>query len=101
MEENNETGGYFIGPWQYSGASQCRGAQYVENAGGAVARLQISGSFVEVAEPTLEQEIGRLAEQGVERIVIVPMFLTKRQPSFQWHSPHFGSDAAALQPYSN
>lgn len=39
--------------------------------------LQISGSFVEVAEPTLEQEIGRLAEQGVERIVIVPMFLTR------------------------
>lgn len=39
--------------------------------------LQISGSFVEVAEPTLEQEIGRLAAQGVERIVIVPMFLTR------------------------
>lgn len=39
--------------------------------------LQISGSYVEVAEPTLEQEIGRLAEQGVERIVIVPMFLTR------------------------
>ncbi len=39
--------------------------------------LQISGSFVEVAEPTLEQEIGRLAEQGIERIVIVPMFLTR------------------------
>ena len=39
--------------------------------------LQISGFFVEVAEPTLEQEIGRLAEQGVERIVIVPMFLTR------------------------
>ena len=39
--------------------------------------LQISGSFVEVAEPTLEQEVGRLAAQGVERIVIVPMFLTR------------------------
>lgn len=39
--------------------------------------LQISGSFVEVAEPTLEQEIGRLAGQGIERIVIVPMFLTR------------------------
>ncbi len=41
--------------------------------------LAISGSFVEVAEPTLEQEIGRLAGQGVERIVIVPMFLTRGQ----------------------
>ena len=41
--------------------------------------LNISGSFVEVAEPTLEQEISRLAEQGMERIVIVPMFLTRGQ----------------------
>lgn len=41
--------------------------------------LTISGSFVEVAEPTLEQEISRLADQGVERIVIVPLFLTRGQ----------------------
>lgn len=41
--------------------------------------LQISGCFVEVAEPTLEQEIDRLAAIGVERIVIVPMFLTRGQ----------------------
>lgn len=39
--------------------------------------LAISGSFVEVAEPTLEQEVDRLASQGVERIVVVPMFLTR------------------------
>lgn len=39
--------------------------------------LSVSGSFVEVAEPTLEQEIARLAESGVKRIVIVPMFLTR------------------------
>lgn len=39
--------------------------------------LSVSGSFVEVAEPTLEQEIARLAEAGVKRIVIVPMFLTR------------------------
>lgn len=39
--------------------------------------LNISGSFVEVAEPMLEQEIDRLAAQGVTRIVIVPMFLTR------------------------
>ena len=38
--------------------------------------LSVSGSFVEVAEPTLEQEIARLAEAGAKRIVIVPMFLT-------------------------
>lgn len=41
--------------------------------------LQISGCFVEVAEPTLEQEIDRLAALGTERIVIVPMFLTRGQ----------------------
>ena len=41
--------------------------------------LHISGSFVEVAEPTLEQEISRLAAEGMERIVIVPMFLTRGQ----------------------
>lgn len=41
--------------------------------------LNITGSFVEVAEPTLEQEIGRLAAEGVEQIVIVPMFLTRGQ----------------------
>lgn len=39
--------------------------------------LLISGCFVEVAEPTLEQEIDRLAGEGMERIVIVPMFLTR------------------------
>lgn len=39
--------------------------------------LSVSGSFVEVAEPTLEQEIARLAEAGAKRIVIVPMFLTR------------------------
>lgn len=39
--------------------------------------LLISGCFVEVAEPTLEQEINRLVEAGMERIVIVPMFLTR------------------------
>ena len=41
--------------------------------------LQISGCFVEVAEPTLEQEIDRLAVNGMNRIVIVPMFLTRGQ----------------------
>lgn len=41
--------------------------------------LAISGSFVEVAEPTLEQEIDRLAAEGTERIIIVPMFLTRGQ----------------------
>ena len=41
--------------------------------------LTISGSFVEVAEPTLEQEIDRLAAEGMDRIVIVPMFLTRGQ----------------------
>ena len=41
--------------------------------------LEISGCFVEVAEPTLEQEINRLAAIGTERIVIVPMFLTRGQ----------------------
>ncbi len=41
--------------------------------------LQISGCFVEVAEPTMEQEIDRLATSGVKRIVIVPMFLTRGQ----------------------
>ncbi|MGM9525502.1 MAG: sirohydrochlorin chelatase [Peptococcaceae bacterium] len=39
--------------------------------------LDIRGSFVEVAEPTLEQAIGQLAAEHVERIVIVPMFLTR------------------------
>lgn len=39
--------------------------------------LRISGCFVEVAEPTLEQEVSRLAEEGLERIVIVPIFLTR------------------------
>lgn len=39
--------------------------------------LEISGSFVEVAEPTLEQEVGRLACLGAERIIVVPMFLTR------------------------
>ena len=39
--------------------------------------LSVSGSFVEVAEPTLEQEIARLAEAGAKRIGIVPMFLTR------------------------
>lgn len=41
--------------------------------------LEISGCFVEVAEPTMEQEIERLAADGVNRIVIVPMFLTRGQ----------------------
>lgn len=41
--------------------------------------LQISGCFVEVAEPTLEQEIDRLAVNGMNRIIIVPMFLTRGQ----------------------
>ena len=41
--------------------------------------LQISGCFVEVAEPTMEQEIDRLVTSGVNRIVIVPMFLTRGQ----------------------
>ena len=39
--------------------------------------LKISGSFVEVAEPKLEQEVGRLVALGIEKIVIVPMFLTR------------------------
>lgn len=39
--------------------------------------LLISGSFVEVAEPTLEQEVDRLVSLGIERIVVVPMFLTR------------------------
>lgn len=39
--------------------------------------MDIRGSFVEVAEPTLEQTIGQLAAEHVERIVIVPMFLTR------------------------
>lgn len=41
--------------------------------------LVISGCFVEVAEPTLEQEIDRLVDDGMERIIIVPMFLTRGQ----------------------
>lgn len=41
--------------------------------------LQISGCFVEVAQPTLEAEIDRLAEAGMQRIIIVPMFLTRGQ----------------------
>lgn len=40
-------------------------------------QFQISGAFVEVAEPTLEHEIERLVKDGAERIVIVPMFLTR------------------------
>ena len=39
--------------------------------------LDIRGSFVEVAEPTLEQVIEQLAAEQVERVVIVPMFLTR------------------------
>ena len=39
--------------------------------------LEISGCFVEVAEPTLEQEIDRLVATGTEHIVIVPIFLTR------------------------
>ena len=42
-------------------------------------KLEISGCFVEVAEPTMEQEIDRLAAEGFHRIVIVPMFLTRGQ----------------------
>jgi len=41
--------------------------------------LEISGCFVEVAEPTMEREIDRLAAEGFHRIVIVPMFLTRGQ----------------------
>ena len=41
--------------------------------------LNISGAFVEVADPTLEQEIDLLAAEGMERIIIVPMFLTRGQ----------------------
>ena len=39
--------------------------------------LDIRGSFVEVAEPALEQVIEQLAAECVDRIVIVPMFLTR------------------------
>lgn len=39
--------------------------------------LDIRGSFVEVAEPTLEQVIGQLASENKEEIVIVPIFLTR------------------------
>lgn len=39
--------------------------------------LDIRGCFVEVAEPTLEQAIIQLANEGKKRIVIVPMFLTR------------------------
>ena len=39
--------------------------------------LDIRGSFVEVAEPALEQVIEQLANEEVEQIVIVPMFLTR------------------------
>ena len=39
--------------------------------------LDIRGSFVEVAEPTLEQTIDQAVSEGIERIVIVPMFLTR------------------------
>ena len=41
--------------------------------------LTISGALVEVADPTLESEIDRLAAEGMERIIIVPMFLTRGQ----------------------
>ncbi|MBR4945284.1 MAG: CbiX/SirB N-terminal domain-containing protein [Peptococcaceae bacterium] len=41
--------------------------------------LYINGAFVEVADPTLEQTIDRLVEEGMEHIVIVPMFLTRGQ----------------------
>lgn len=39
--------------------------------------LDIRGCFVEVAEPTLEQVIMQLANEGKKRIVVVPMFLTR------------------------
>ncbi|MBQ2431984.1 MAG: CbiX/SirB N-terminal domain-containing protein [Peptococcaceae bacterium] len=39
--------------------------------------LDIRGSFVEVAEPALENVIEQLVHEQVERIVIVPMFLTR------------------------
>ena len=39
--------------------------------------LDIRGSFVEVAEPALENVIEQLVNEQVERIVIVPMFLTR------------------------
>ena len=41
--------------------------------------LYINGAFVEVADPTLEQTIDRLVGEGMEHIVIVPMFLTRGQ----------------------
>ena len=39
--------------------------------------LDIRGSFVEVAEPALENVIEQLVHEQVERIVIVPRFLTR------------------------
>ncbi len=39
--------------------------------------LDIRGSFVEVADPTLEQTIDQAVEDGANHIVIVPMFLTR------------------------
>ena len=39
--------------------------------------LDIRGSFVEVAEPALEQVIEQLAAEEIEWIIIVPMFLTR------------------------
>ncbi len=41
--------------------------------------VRVSGAFVEAAQPALEQEIDRLADAGVTRIVIVPLFLTSGQ----------------------
>ncbi len=39
--------------------------------------LDIRGSFVEVADPTLEQTIAQAVCDGATHIVIVPMFLTR------------------------
>lgn len=37
----------------------------------------IQGAFVEVAEPLLDDVIGTLATEGVRKVVIVPLFLTR------------------------
>ncbi len=54
----------------------------------------IQGAFVEVAEPLLDDVIGKLAEAGVEKVVIVPLFLTRGHHMLNGaHSPSWVGSA--------
>lgn len=39
--------------------------------------LPLSGAFVEAAEPTLEQEVSARVAEGYDKIIVVPMFLSR------------------------